>query len=399
MSSAEPLPPSDLPVAPSAFLGPLLDAEALAEAARVPGASHSFLKQLATADPATGALVRLQRMLDGLRPGLPEGLGQRWARLLPSLDNRRFFQAVAEATALEALRGAGLGPVGLRWPEAAIGLADRGAGGGPATGPAALELVVLGLVRGARPEPDAEQIARLVAALDRVGSRSRICLLVRRWLPHDFDPEPVRRAVELWLREVDRGGWDGRYAAYDDEHVSLEFALTGEQRAARAGAVCFALAPAEGHKTLDAVMAEVLRAADAWRQTAPRDGSPLLLTVVADQPLDLSPGGLRELLYGKAVEQSTGPDGLSLVYGPEYAASLFRDPLQQRLAGLLVLERQRDLSLPPRAHLLLNPWCQRQLGGRRWPFPTTAAVRWAGDRPVVQAPAQGLRVAHGPAAG
>ena len=395
MSSAAPLPF----VEPPRFRGPLLDAEALAEAARVPGATHSFLKQVATAAPETGAAAGLQALFDGLRPGLPTALGERWQRLLPSLDNRRFFQAVAEALALDALRGAGLAPTGLRWPEAAIELADRPVDGGAVAGPPALELVVLGVVRGARPEPDAAQITRLVAALDRVGSRSRICLLVRRWLPHDFDPEPVRRAIELWLREVDRGGWDGRYAAYDDENVSLEFALTGEQRQPRAGAVSFALPPVEGHHTLDRVMAELLGAADAWRQTAPRDGRPLLLTVVSDQPLNLSPGGLRELLYGKAVEQSTGPEGLQLVYGPEYAASLFRDPLQQRLAGLLLLERQRDLSAPPAAHLLLNPWCQRQLGGRKWPFPTTAATRWAGDRPVVSAARHGLRVSHAPTSG
>ncbi|MFM2244196.1 MAG: hypothetical protein RL071_270 [Pseudomonadota bacterium] len=371
--------------APSLHTSPLesalLDAQALAEAARTPGASYSFLKQLSASDPG-----ELLAFIERVGAGQPPALRQRWQRLLPSLDNRRCFQAFAELLAVSWAGGAGLHPDGLRWPEAAISL--RAADGRTA------DMLVLGLIRGVRSGPDDDQVRALVAALDRVSSRARIAVLVRRWLPDAFDPEPVRRAIELWLREVDRGGWDGRYAAYDDDHVSLEFALTGETRAPRQGAVSFALPPADGHRTLDAVADLVLGAADAWRATAPRDGRPLLVAVVADQPLSLPPGGLRELLYGKAAEQSSGDEGLLLTFGPEMSHSIFRDPLQARLGGVCVLERIGD-GAEVRDHLLLNPWCGRQLGGLPWTGPVTGPVRWAGERPVVRAAPSGLRTTHG----
>ena len=375
VQTAEPLAPHS-----GNHLRPLLDAQALAEAGRTPGASYSFLKQLSVGDPSE-TLAFIERV----GAGQPDALRSRWQRLLPSLDNRRFFQGFAELLAVSWAQAAGLQPDGLRWPEAAISL--RTADGRTA------DLLVLGMIRGARAQPDAAQLQTLIAALDRVASRSRIAVWVRRWLPEGFDAEPVRRAIELWLREVDRGGWEGRYAAYDDEHVSLEFVLTGEARAPGQGAVSFGLPPSDAHRGVDAVGAAVVQASDAWRETAPRDGRPLLVAVVTDQPLGLPPGGIRELLYGKAAELRSEDDGLELMYGAEMAQSVFRDPLQSRLAGVALLERM-DGTPTLRDHLLLNPWCGRQLGGLEWPGPTTRVVRWSGDRPVVRAARLGLQARH-----
>jgi hypothetical protein len=59
-----------------------------------------------------------------------------------------------------------------------------------------------------------------------------------------------------------------------------------------------------------------------------------------------------------------------------------------------VLERIGD-GAEVRDHLLLNPWCGRQLGGLPWTGPVTGPVRWAGERPVVRAAPSGLRTTHG----
>lgn len=317
---------------------------------RVPGASHSFARQLAAPD---GAPIRT--WLEAAAALAPQSARDRWSEVLTSLDNRRFFQGFSEAAACVQLRAGGWELDELRWP--GPGLVMRHPDG------RSLDVLVLSFIRQVRPGPDVAMIARLRRALDRVGSRSRIAVLVRRWLPHDFDPEPVRRAIDLWLREVDRGGWDGRYAAYDDDHVSLEFALTGEQAHEGQGVVAFLLGPFEAQRTLEAIERRMVAELDRARlQGSGRDRSTLVV-VVGDQPFRISPGYLRELFFGKPAFQLTDPDqpGLELWYGPRDAPCLFRDPHYHHVAGVLKLERPDPRVADMTARAWLNPWCEAGL--------------------------------------
>ena len=164
---------------------------------RVPGSAHSFARQLAEPD---GEPLRV--WLEQAASLAPQTARDRWSETLTSLDNRRFFQGFAEAAATLQLQEGGWTLRDLQWPGPSLVMRH--------TDGRELDVLVLSFIRQVRPGPDAAMITRLRRALDRVGSRSRIAVLVRRWLPHDFDPEPVRRAIDLWLREVDRGaGTDG----------------------------------------------------------------------------------------------------------------------------------------------------------------------------------------------
>jgi len=148
-------------------------------------------------------------------------LRQRWADALGSFDNRRFFQGYAEVVTAALITRSGWTLDGLEWPGPTLPVRDPQG--------RAFDALVLAFVRQVRPLPDRIVLERLANAINRVGGRSRIVVCVRKWLPHDFDPEPVRRAIDLWLTDADRSSLNSRYATYDDEHTSLEFALTNAE--------------------------------------------------------------------------------------------------------------------------------------------------------------------------
>ncbi len=336
----------------------------------LPGASHCFLKQLAADDGADQ-----RAWLDGRLQQASGSLRDRWADVLGSLDNRRFFQGYAELASTAVLQQVGWRVTDLVWPGPSLSARDPG--GQP------FQLMPLGFIKQVRPA-DRDAVARLAKALERVASRSRIAVLVRRWLPHDFDPEPVRRAIDMWLREVDRAGWEGRYAEYRDDHVSLEFALTGEQATEGQGVVALTLGPFDAHRVMQALERRLVYELDAWRLSAWAE-QPVVVCCVADQPWALPQGYLREMLYGKPVRQSTQPwePRYTTTFGPEFTPSLFRDPLYETLAGLVLIERQPGRTQPVATTSFVNPWCERPVSADALPGRVFAVHHLDGDRPVM----------------
>ena len=342
----------------------------LSDLRQLPGADHSFLKQLAQDD---GAETRDWLDLSVERVG--GAVADRWAEVLGSLDNRRFFQGYAEVATSELLTACGWRVNDLSWPGPSLSVRD------PAGDP--FHAVVLGFIKQSRPA-DRQAIERLSRSLDRVGSRARIMVLVRRWLPHDFDPEPVRRAIDMWLREVDRSGWEGRYAEYRDDHVNLEFALTGEQAREGQGVVAMALGPFDAHRTMEALEQRVVHELDAWRLSAWSD-QPVVLSLVCDQAWDLPRGYLRELFYGKPLRQETRPDEprYTATFGPEMTPSIFRDPLYRALSAVILVERQPGQTRPVARESLVNPWAERSLPVDALPGRVFAVHGREGDAPVM----------------
>lgn len=314
---------------------------------RLPGGDHSFLKQLAQPDG-----VPLRRQLEDIRSRVDPQLGSRWDDRLRSLDNRRFFQGYAEAAVAMLLLGDGWTLQGVR--DAGNMLSATSPDGQP------VDVLVSAFIRQLRPLPDRQVIARLARAINRAGSRSRLVVLVRRWLPHDFQPEPVRRAVEMWLQEVERGGWDGRYAAYDDDHISLEFALTREEASPTQGVVAFSLGPFFAHHTLAAVEEKVTYELDAWRMGGGGRERPVLVCCVADQPWAINEGYLREAFLGKPTFTTTG-DGPTRHGFRGGNPSLFGDPQYECVGAVTMVERPVGSPTALSARTWLNPWAERSL--------------------------------------
>jgi hypothetical protein len=319
----------------------------VADLRRMPGAGHSYLKQLCAPDG------------DGLREGLARVVGRlgdpvqgRVAELLGSVENRRFFQGYAEVSALAALEPSGWRATALHRPGPRIELTRS------ASSPVMLS--VLAFLHQTRPGGEEETRRRLVEALARVSSRQRFAVLVRRWLPHDFNPEPIRRAIDLWLSQVSSGQWEGRYAAYEDENISLEFCLTGERAKARQSPVALTLGPFYAHRTLEVLEPRVVQELDRHVASAER-GVPLLVACVADQAWSVNQGYLRDFLYGRA-RRIGREDGVSEVeFSGSGSVCVFRDPLYANVSGLVLLDRRPAVSLAMGVRAWLNPWATRRL--------------------------------------
>ncbi|MFZ5482387.1 MAG: hypothetical protein ACOZNI_36835 [Myxococcota bacterium] len=319
----------------------------VADLDRMPGARHSFLKQICAPD-ACDVRARLQAQIDQL--GAP--MDERAVELLSSLDNRRFFQGFAEVATLGALRATGWEAAALHRPGPRIEV--RRAGSPP------WMLSVLAFLHQTRPGGEEDTRQRLVDALARVQSRQRFAVLIRRWLPHDFDPDPVRRAIELWLGQVQGGQWDGRYAAYDDEHISLEFCLTGERARARQSPVAMVLGPFFAHRTLEVLEPRVVQELDRHRAAAQRN-QPLVLACVSDQPWALNEGYVRDFLYGRARRMQTGEGVTEVEFAGAPSVCVFRDPLYDAIAGVLFVDRRPAAPTRVRARAMLNPWARQPL--------------------------------------
>jgi hypothetical protein len=341
------------------------------DVSKLPGASYSFLRQVCSPDGE-----RVRSWLEEEASRVSPTVAQRWADTLGSFDNRRFFQGYAEVITAALLTRSGWALEGLSGPGPTLPLRDPEG--------RAFDALVLAFVRQVRPVPDRVVLERLASAINRVGGRSRIIVCVRKWLPHDFDPEPVRRAIDLWLTDADRSSLNSRYATYDDEYTSLEFALTNAEGPFEHGVVLFSLGPFVAQRTIEILETRVVFELDAYRAGEPE--RPVVVSCVADQPWCISDGYLRDLLLGKPVAQSTSAtDGsYELTYGPTFSPSLFREPLYRSVAGLVLAERTVTDSLDVRTRAYLSPWADTRISPEALACPSLALDRIDGDRPVLR---------------
>jgi hypothetical protein len=345
----------------------------LAEMRRLPGASHSFLKQLC--QPAGDeARVGLTQALKTVDPHFHARL----LELLHSLDNRRFFQGFAELSTLVVLQKAGWRGVETVGPGQIMRM-ERPDG-------RPINAIVLAFLTGGRMGVEPRAVLALREALERVGSRLRFGVYVRKWLPHDFKPEPVRQAVEMWLREVESGNWDGRFAAYEDESVSLEFGLTGEVARPGQSVVVLSLGPFMAGRTVQILEASAVRTLDRYRMGKHGKESAVLVAV-GDQPWQLSRGYMREFLYGKPrwIFSSDRGEGWEAGFvEAERDPCLFKDPLYRNVPGVILLERPIYDAMGLIGRAYSNPFANSPLRPPEIPFRVLAKHRDEGDAAVVR---------------
>ncbi len=344
----------------------------ITEIRQLPGASHSFLRQLCQ-DGADPAREQLKKAVEGL--ALP--LRVRMIELLHSLDNRRFFQGYAELSTAALLTSAGWMPQSV----------ERGSIRALRNDGSVVNILVLAFLSSGRLGVEEEAVQRLRESLERVQARLRFSIFVRKWLPHDFNPEPVRQAVEMWLQEVEGGKWDGRFAAYEDESVSLEFGLTGERAKAGQALVVQALGPFMAARTVAVLESVLVREMDRYRLGSERD-VPLVISLVGDQPWLVSRGYVRELLYGKPrwTVGSTHPGSLPWegAVGLYPEPCLFKDPLYRALSGIMMIERPVGDALGLDGRVYSNPFAISPITPGELPFRVLAEHRREDGEPVIR---------------
>ena len=351
----------------------LFTSSRLAALEQAQGSGHPYLSLLASQRGE-----RLRARLSEIAGAAPSPLQDRWASAMDSTDMPRFFQGYCELTTAAFLIEAGWTVTGYGAPGPSLQI-ERTVQGKVETA----RVLVLAFIQPGRRAEDTQAISRLVRSLNRARTRNRFAVLVRKWHPHDFDPEPIRRAVDLWLRKVARGQWEGRAATFADEHVALEFILTDRTTRTGEGSVAFAMGPLDGFKTLEVVETRLVFELDAYQLKGDAE-EPLIVSLATNGTWALSPGFLRGMLYGRPTWHQTNgaPHRQEMAFGDSDGPALFQDPIYSRVAAALVMDQQQGLG--PCARAYLNPWSPQLAHPGIAGCATFAVDRWDAQTPVMR---------------
>ena len=151
------------------------------------------------------------------------------------------------------------------------------------------------------------------------------------------------------------------------------------------------LGPFLASRTIGGVEQRVIQSLDAYRM-GKHGGVPVVAALVADRPWALSPGYLREFLYGKPAWISSGEQGWEAALSQEPEPCLFKDPLYGSLAGCLVLARSERRPLAISGKACSNPFAMAPLRVGEQPFALLSearrdanlpVLRWTGDKDLV----------------
>jgi len=322
-----------------------------------------MLNDLASAKNVNGSI--LHEMAAGPERNVLNHLGQlydrvaapvqnRWKSSLVDTDNRRFFQGYAEAVSAAFLTRAGWSVVDVCHPKPCLVLKHPDG--------REMRLVTLAFLQ-AEPDPNQhEALQTLVRVVNRSQSDKRITILVRKWRTHEFDPEPVRRCIDIWLSAIEKGEWRGRYATFEDDHISLEFTRTDAPVEPGDGSVAFLIAPENGMQTLEVVETRMVYEIENLLAKAP-DGIQMMVSLVTNTGWALAPGLVRSLFYGRPIWQVANGDRHDQRFGFELGSepALFQEPQYKPIGGALMVDRPDGRGPCGRAYI--NPWSTTGLTG------------------------------------
>ena len=316
----------------------------LAGPSAVPG---SILSELAS-KPSRQVLHHIDHLYGNAAPSVKE----RWSESLLSTDNRRFFQGYGEALTAAFLARAGWEVADVCTPKPCIILKHHDG--------RSMRVVTLAFLKNPPRVVDEEAKAQLARVINRADSDKRITILVLRWEPHDFNPEPVRRCVDIWLDAIRKGEWKGRFASYEDDHIKLEFRRTDDVATSAGGAVSFLIAPPNGLHTMDVVESRLIYELDSMVGKVPEETS-IFLSLVTNTSWGLPPGLVRSLFYGKPAWTISDGTTDHRRYGFQRSGepALFQEEPYRGLSGVMVIDQ--DTARGPCGRAYLNPWSSNLL--------------------------------------
>ncbi|MCK6530003.1 hypothetical protein L6R50_21420 [Myxococcota bacterium] len=328
-----------------------------AELARLPTPHPSFLVSLCTREEA--AIQTFRGQIESWFGKLPDDARDALRERLTTLDNDRFFQGFAEMVVHEALRRGGHQvPV---WPvdggePLTVTVGDTGE---------AFSLVVQSYIPEVQVRGGMSAFRHLLRELGEIEHHFFFSVYLKRWLPYNFDPRPIRKALEVWLNSLDEGLWEGKYAEYRDEHIHLEFSILERVPSDRKGLVRFRIPPLRAPALLQELHA-LMRARMGTLQD--RDPSmPLVLVLFGNESWGLPENYLHDFMYGKCAGNF---NWTTLGGRPERVKSfrrkskgaVFCDPDLAALSAVLFCDKEweRDRVVFT-MRLLHNPWARAPL--------------------------------------
>ena len=180
----------------------------------------------------------------------------------------------------------------------------------------------------------------------------------RRPLPEGFDPEPLARAVSMWLSALKKGDAHGPHAVYEDEGVSIELTLLegkAPDGSKPSPGLSFMIPPCTALERLAIIDRHVLAVMDGYALSE----LPVVVVLANELGWDLPRGYVQQILYGVpdyVVTDNSTPDSAYRVLFQATEASLFSVEQASKLASLWWLEPGQDDPFQYRAWATDNPW-------------------------------------------
>ena len=262
------------------------------EIAGLPRPHPSFIVSLlGRSEPA---IVAFRTQIESWWSHLDDTTRSAFTDRLCSLENDVFFQAFAELAVNEIFRYHDIRVLGHAARPGATVQAACGDGPDPSFGLGVLAYLPEVQIRGSM-----SVYRHLVRELNGIHHHYNFSVYLKRWLPYDFDPRPIKRALEVWLDSLDDGSWHGKYAEYRDENIHLEFSILDKLNEDRRNLVRFRISPLRAPEALARVGEHIDRlVTEAERTELP--GVPLVATLFSNEEWTIPENFLHDYVYGKA---------------------------------------------------------------------------------------------------
>lgn len=219
-----------------------------------------------------------------------------------------------------------------------------------------------------------------IEELNKIKQRYRFAVYLRRWLPPDFDPSVVRRALENWFHRLDSDPHGGMYAEYRDGGVHVEFSILSKLSKQQDHLVGFYLTPLESTEILDKFREQIDGALSRYRRVGDRR-RPLVVALFNNDEWKLPPNSLYDFFYGKPRlsfewQSLEGRHERIRDFSHIFAQAIFNTGQGEDLAAVLLVERSwRDSGVELKVRCLHNPWC-------RFPLPEGFLAERTSLRPI-----------------
>ncbi len=268
---------------------PLFTDELREELAQLPSPHPSFLVSLLTREePAIqGFRTQLEEWWGHVDPEAQSFYGDR----LVQLENEVFFQAFSELAMHEI----------MRYHDISVGQHATRPGGWMTVkshSDCEFGLGVVAYLPEVQLRGSTSVYRHLVRELNQIHHHYHFSIYLKKWLPYDFDPRPIKRALQVWLDSLDDGDWHGKYAEYRDETIHLEFSILDKLQQDRRSLVRFRISPLHTPEVLESIGGCVTRLVDSGDADAPA-GKPLVATVFSNEHWTLPQGFMQDYMYGK----------------------------------------------------------------------------------------------------
>ncbi len=325
-----------------------------AELGRLPAPHPSFLVSLCTREE--GAIQSFRTSIESWFSHLREDAQPAYREKLTSLDNDRFFQAFTEMVLHEALlqRDRKI----LTYPEdtdepMSVAVSDSGE---------CFSLLVQSYIPEVQVRGGMTAFKHLLRDLSEIEHHFFFSVYLKRWLPYNFNPGPIRKALEVWLNSLDEGLWEGKYAEYRDEHIHLEFSILDRAEGNRRNLVRFRIPPLRTPALLSDLQDLIIARLKNVTQADP--SMPLVLALFGNEAWGLPEHYLQDFLLGKSSTCFNWPTVSGRVekvksFRRRGKGALFSRPELASLSALLFCDKEweRDRVVFT-MRLYHNPWAK-----------------------------------------